>query len=320
MTEHINNVKTLYEHLEAVEDPVNEKDLVTILISCLLKDYNYLITPLETIAEDKLTWDYVRYRLIYEADKIKNGNAATVVKTTDTNHDVLFTTNKKPDQKKPADKKSFKCHFCHKTGHFTRDCYKKKAALQQENPKGSATGSFAKAGEEDESKVMTPEISFVIIGGESENNQWFIDSGASRHMTPDKKSLVNFGKFKTPTEVKLADNSVLYSYGKGDVYLSLYNGPEKVKVELKNVLYLPKIQNKLISLPSMTAKGATVEFKGQLCTIVIDGKSYQIGYKQGKLYKLKSCPKDAAASLIAMIRRTRCHYGICAVDIWGLIT
>ena len=34
-------------------------------------------------------------RLIYEADKIKNRNADTVVKTTDTNQDALFTANRK---------------------------------------------------------------------------------------------------------------------------------------------------------------------------------------------------------------------------------
>ena len=96
MTEHINYVKTLSERLEAVEDPVNEKDLI-ILISSLPEDYNYLITALETIVEDKLASDYVRNRLIYEADKIKKGNACTVIKTTDTNQDALFTTNKKPD-------------------------------------------------------------------------------------------------------------------------------------------------------------------------------------------------------------------------------
>ena len=89
---------------------------------------------------------------------------------------------------------------------------------QQENPKGSATGSFVNAGEDDESKVMSPEIS-LVIGGKSENNQWFIDSGASQHMTPDKKNLVNSEKFKTRIQVKLADNSVLYLYGKGDVCL-----------------------------------------------------------------------------------------------------
>ena len=76
--------------------------------------------------------------------------------------------------------------------------------------------------------------------------------------------------------------------------LSVYNGHENVKAEPKDVLYVPKTQNKLISLPSMTAKGATVEFKGQFCTIFYDGKSYQIGHKQGKLYKLNSCPEVAA--------------------------
>ena len=50
-------------------------------------------------------------------------------------------------------------------------------------------------------------------------------------MTPNKKSLLNFEKFKTPIEVKLAENSVLYSYRKGDVYLSVYyNDHEKVKI------------------------------------------------------------------------------------------
>ena len=48
-----------------------------------------------------------------------------------------------------------------------------------------------------------------------------------------------------------------------------------------------------MSLPSMTQKGATVEFKGQLCTVIIDDKAYQIGHKHGKLYKLNSTARDA---------------------------
>ena len=67
--------------------------------------------------------------------------------------------------------------------------------------------------------VMTPEISLVIVG-ESENNQWFIDSGASRHMTPDKKSLENFEILQTPIDIKLADNSMLYIY----IYSSIEHG------------------------------------------------------------------------------------------------
>ena len=145
-----------------------------------------------------------------------------------------------------------------------------------------------------ESKVIAPEIALATGGESVDSPEWWIDSGASQHMTPEKKSFTNFEKFKVPLKMKLADNSVLYAFGKGDVYVSVYNGTEKVNVALKDVLYVPKIQNKLFLLPSITEKGATVEFKGQSCTVIIDDKAYKIGHKHGKLYKLNSTLKDAA--------------------------
>ena len=47
----------------AIDDRIAEKDLVILLISSLPEEYNYLISALETIAEDHLTWDYVRDNL-----------------------------------------------------------------------------------------------------------------------------------------------------------------------------------------------------------------------------------------------------------------
>ena len=55
MLEHGNYIKTLSEHLQAVGDPLAEKDLVIILISSLPDCYNHLITALKTIAEERLT-------------------------------------------------------------------------------------------------------------------------------------------------------------------------------------------------------------------------------------------------------------------------
>ena len=48
MIEHINNVKTIAEHLEAIGDPIAEHDLVIILISSLTEEFDFLITALET--------------------------------------------------------------------------------------------------------------------------------------------------------------------------------------------------------------------------------------------------------------------------------
>ena len=85
MVEHINSVKTIAEHLEAIGDPIAEHDLVIILISSLTEEFNHLITALETIVEDNLTWDYVRDRLIHEAEKMKGPASKERVK------DALFS-------------------------------------------------------------------------------------------------------------------------------------------------------------------------------------------------------------------------------------
>ena len=290
MINHVNYLKTLSEHLDAVGDPIQEKDLVIILISSLPEEYNHLITALETIAEERLSWDYVRDRVIYEYEKLNcdvEANAKREMKVED-----AFLTDKVQNQRKFSKPKGFKCFYCHKKGHFAKDCYKKKADA---NKQGQELANKADCIENKNTEYS--EIALTVNDNSALCKEWWIDSGASRHMTPKKNSLVNFKKFEAPSQVKLADNSILNSYGKGDVYLTVYDGTEKVNVVLKDVLYVPKIQTKLLSLSSIIEKGAAVEFKGKSCKITIDDNSYNIGHKHGKLYKLNLIPKDETCYL-----------------------
>ena len=64
-------MKTLSENLEAVDDSVQEKYLTIILISTLPEELNYSITPLESKGKERLTWEYVRHRLMHKADKME---------------------------------------------------------------------------------------------------------------------------------------------------------------------------------------------------------------------------------------------------------
>ena len=279
MVTHINYVKTLSEHLESVDDPIAEKDLVIILISSLPDEYNYLITALETIAEEKLTWNYVRDRLIHEFDKIQNGKGERDNPATQ----EALISSRGTELKKTHDLKKIKCHYCKRKGHFARDCFKRKA--DQRRP---SNAEFANKAEGVSMKY--PAVALASGGASMKSDEWWIDSGASQHMTPDKKGMVEYKSFKSPVKVKLADNSTLYAYGKGSVALLAYDGTRQVSVTLHDVLYVPRIQNKLLSLPTVTEKGAEVQFKGQFCRIIIDDKSYTIGHKYGKLYKLNSEP------------------------------
>ena len=94
MAEYISHIKTLLENLEDIDNRIAEKNLVILLISSVHGEYNYLITTLEKIAEDPLTWDYVRNQLIHESEKKKSCEAEKT-------NDALFVS--KPD------KKSVKC-------------------------------------------------------------------------------------------------------------------------------------------------------------------------------------------------------------------
>ena len=103
MIDHITYIKTLLEHLEAVDDLVQEKDRVIILISSLPEDYNYIFTALEAIGEEKLTWEYARNRLMDETDKMEKSKylSDNIIKSDHTS-DALFT--KKQDKRKASEK------------------------------------------------------------------------------------------------------------------------------------------------------------------------------------------------------------------------
>ena len=119
-------------------------------------------------------------------------------------------------------------------------------------------------------------------------------------MTSDMKSLKNYSNFRMPRKVKLADEHKVNSFGKGNIHLTLFDkkNNEKVKTVLRDVLYVPKIKNKLFSISRVTDNGIDVLFKGENCNITKDGKQYTIGQKHGNLYKLNTIkPNDETISL-----------------------
>ena len=86
---------------------------------------------------------------------------------------------------------------------------------------------------------------------------WWIDSVATQHMTFRKDDIENYTAFKAPRKVKLAADSTVDSYGKGQVRLSISSEDEKVNLVLKEVLFVPDLQNKLFSLPTATGQGTS---------------------------------------------------------------
>ena len=364
MEAHLNNLKTIAEHLEAVDDAVSEKDLVMILMTSLPESYDNLITTLETLKLEQLTWNYVRDRCVAEYDR-KNKKTGGEKKRDDAlltgggnGGSGRFNSNSSPPWKKGAKggkgNKDKECHYCKKKGHIRRDCFDWKKIQEQDTAKlavekvngemiefesefalfsptttdheiegivnftdakemeateeaGSmeevnfnqdvlsvvedAPVKFAAPDDKDMSPSFSSEFALKVDDSNSVGEDWWVDSGASEHMSFDENDFINYKEFDEKVRINLADNSFLLAHGKGDVNLRLYDVKRKVDVTLENTLYVPDIKNRLFSISSAVEDGGSITISKDSVILNKNGKSAEIGHKHGKLYKLNLEPE-----------------------------
>ncbi|CAJ2662467.1 unnamed protein product [Trifolium pratense] len=147
------------------------------------------------------------------------------------------------NKKKNFDKSKVKCYNCEKLGHFADECWYKKD--QQE----------ANVAEESDVKSV---LMMATIGDECEKNEeWFLDSGCSNHMTPHREWLTNFDASKR-SSIKLADGRKLAAEGIGNIVIKSKNGG---KVIISEVLYVPGMNCNLLSLGQLVQRGFSVSME-----------------------------------------------------------
>ena len=123
---------------------------------------------------------------------------------------------------------------------------------------------------------------------------WLIDSGASRHITGFKEALSDMVEKDTNLEIILGYNATYPMKGTGTVTLHLSQGQV---LRLQDVLYVPDLKKKLVSISAMEDKGFNVAF--------IDGKvriwkksfkeAITIGFRVDTLYQVGGSPLGAMA-------------------------
>ncbi len=74
---------------------------------------------------------------------------------------------------------------------------------------------------------------------------WFINSGASQHLTFQKEVLSTFQEFSLNLKVYLGDENMFDVCGKCTIVFNLPNGISKC---IGDVLYVPKLTNNLLSI------------------------------------------------------------------------
>ena len=131
-------------------------------------------------------------------------------------------------------------------------------------------------------KARKVDIFIKTPRGDRDLGRWIIDSGASRHMTPDRKLFTKIRNILT--SVTIADRIKLSSPVRGDISVDL--GGKKVRME--NVLWVPRLDSNLLSIKALNRKGLSILFRPEGVEITKDGTSVATGFFKGNMFLLRN--------------------------------
>lgn len=274
MEEHINTYLDLVDQLAALGEVLKDKMIIAMLLCSLPESYNTLIVALETRAEDDLTVELVKSKLIDEAHRRRNTKSVT--------DDVDKALKSKACSKGSFVKKNaekMNCFFCKKPGHLKKDCVKYKKWKTKESVK----------------KVSEPctenseHLCFGVTEGIRDTGSWFINSGATSHMANSRHFFHDFSAC-TEKNVKLGDGNYTDVKGIGSGYITLIDNKDNTfKILVKNVLFVPALDENLLSVRKLAKKGFEIHFRKDICSINKENKVVAIADLCGNLYKLRTC-------------------------------
>ena len=295
MLAHINHMRSLHDQMKEMGINVDDKGLAMTLLGSLPEQFKPLITALDAVGEDNLSFEKVKGMLQNDADRMSDTKKAEDAFSAQRGFARKGKRWPRHDNPRKGDGKTGKsfsglCHYCQERGHFARDCPKKNPKNDGSNYKNKKSANIVEHEKKDaEEEVINQEALFT--SNNNSNPGWIIDSGATQHMTYEWSRLVNYVEFKRPCKVNLGDDRTIFAFGKGTYNLvaDLGNGSTQ-NIALKEVLYLPDLKKNLLSVQTMTKLNASIQFDGTECKIMRNSKLLATGKINEKLYMLMIIP------------------------------
>lgn len=112
------------------------------------------------------------------------------------------------------------------------------------------------------------------------SDEWIIDSGASRHMTPMRSIFTKLNP--TRISVTIANGEKLRAEGLGEISISI----DGQNIRMTDVLYVPGLDGNLLSISALNRKGLSVYFHQHGVDIMQDNAIVATGMSKGKMYVL----------------------------------
>jgi transposase InsO family protein len=195
-----------------------------------------------------------------------------------------------------------KCFVCKKFGHY---------AGQFLNRKKKKGGTAATTEETDFQTQFQKECAFHVCYSSVEYSPhiWYIDSGASSHITGIREHFSDLRDTEVRIDISLGDNRIVTVVGIGTVSFRREDLPP---ISFTDVLFIPGMKKNLILVSTLQDRGFEVSFRGTEVLIYPQGCSIDsgqvIGVREGDLYRLLFQP------LLALVASSNSSGQLC--ELW----
>lgn len=183
------------------------------------------------------------------------------------------------------DMSGIKCYNCNKyAGHISRDCPEPRRERKQQQPQAHLAAAeedkpalhlaracnlsdddgpalmmatIAGPGEYVGTRVDLVEEHVFLTAADHDDDTWFLDTGASNHMTGRRDVFADLDTSIGGT-VKFGDGSVVEIKGRGTILFACGNGDHRA---LTDAYYIPRLRSNIVSLGQLDENGCHVDIR-----------------------------------------------------------
>lgn len=306
MRDHIGSLLELAGKIREQGQELADIIIVGAIIASLPNSYDPLVTAMEAWPEDRLTIPNLKHQIVAEWDR----RQAIFTTRQKSEVDHLAQTVNKPEANTsrvkseivrmgpevkfgPRDASSedgFLCHQCRKPGHFRSNCPMLRGQktdlrdrinvkrVQHQNENKNEASALINRGSEWYKRSFNKDS----------DGSWVIDSGCTWHMCKDENLFQHIDRSET-SYVCTANGTKMEAPGRGTISLYVQTQHGSWKVDLKNVLYAPTLNENLISVNQLARKGFETKFTAN--EVLVRSQSnvvLHIGNYDGSIYRLNT--------------------------------
>ncbi|GBP63868.1 Retrovirus-related Pol polyprotein from transposon RE1; Endonuclease RE1 [Eumeta japonica] len=264
MTQYVTQIVETSQRLQGTGFKILDEWIGALMLAGLPKKYGPMLMAIEHSGIE-ISVDVIKTKLMDICSEVGSVSVSCSETAFAANNRqrIKYIGNPKYDQKltvtsKPV--KVIKCYRCKQTGHYKNQC-----PTNSEISKRKQSNAF----------------SAIFLSGKFNCDNWYIDSGASKHMTARKEYVVNPSYEHKTKEIIVANKTCVPVLCSGDVNIITVVKDVEYDITVSDVLCIPSLTTNLLSVSRLIENGNNVVFKEKCCYIynqqgTLVGKAEQV--------------------------------------------